>query len=165
MMTLQQRSASLDTIVIRDNVIESVRVSKLMHKATQEVAVSRKRIWTGRIVSALPVLLLGFSAITKISRADAVLQGMAHYGYPEHLIVAIGIVELLVTVIYAIPRSSFLGAILVTGYLGGATATNVRVGDASYIATVLLGVLAWVGLYLRDDRLHTLIFSHRTDGN
>jgi hypothetical protein len=55
-----------------------------MQQATQEVALSRKRIWTGRIVSALPVLMLGFSAIAKISRADAVLQGMAHYGYPEH---------------------------------------------------------------------------------
>jgi len=136
-------------------------VSKLIQPATQAVAVGTKRMWTGRIVSALPVLALGFSAIAKISRADAVLQGMAHYGYPEHLIVGIGILELLVAVIYAIPRTSFLGAILVTGYLGGATATNVRIGDASYIATVLLGVLAWVGLYLRDGRLHTLIFNGR----
>ena len=130
-----------------------------MPQAMQEADVSTKRMWTGRIVSALPVLALGFSAIAKILRADAVLQGMAHYGYPEHLIVPIGILELLVALIYAIPRTSFLGAILVTGYLGGATATNVRVGDASYIATVLLGVLAWAGLYLRDGRLHALIVS------
>ncbi len=116
-----------------------------------------KRIWTGRIISAVPILLLAFSAIAKLSRADAVIQGMGHYGYPEHLIVAIGTLELLVTLIYAIPRTAFVGAILVTGYLGGATATNVRVGDPSYVTTVLLGVLAWLGLYLRDRRLHALI--------
>jgi predicted transporter len=118
---------------------------------------STKRIWTGRVISAVPVLLLAFSAIAKLSRADAVIQGMGHYGYPERLIVAIGTLELLVTLIYAIPRTAFLGAILVTAYMGGATATNVRVGDPSYVATVLLGVLAWVGLYLRDRRLHALI--------
>ena len=116
-----------------------------------------KRIWTGRIISAVPVLLLAFSAIAKLTRADTVIQGMGHYGYPEHLVVAIGTLELLVTIIYAIPRTAFLGAILVTGYLGGATATNVRVGDPSWVTTVLLGVLAWLGLYLRDRRLHALI--------
>jgi hypothetical protein len=79
--------------------------------------------------------------------------------------VPLGIVELLVTVIYAIPRTSFLGAILVTGYLGGATATNVRLGDPSYSATLLLGVLAWVGLYLRDGRLHNVIFNRGTNQN
>lgn len=128
-----------------------------MQQSTQELAVSTKRIWTGRVISALPVLLLAFSAIGKLSKADAVIQGMAHYGYPEHLIVAIGIIELLVALIYAIPRTAFLGAVLVTGYMGGATATNVRLGDPSYVATVLLGVLAWVGLYLRDRRLHALV--------
>ncbi len=116
-----------------------------------------KRIWTGRIISAVPVLLLAFSAILKLSKADAVIQGMGHYGYPEHLIVGIGTLELLVTIIYAIPRTAFLGAILMTGYLGGAPATNVRVGDPSYVMTVLLGILAWLGLYLRDRRLHALI--------
>jgi DoxX-like family len=135
-----------------------------MQEVTYDEAVSSKRMWTGRIVSALPVLALGFSAITKILRVDAVLQGMAHYGYPEHVIVPIGIVELLVAIIFAIPRTSFLGAILITGYLGGATATNVRIGDPSYLMTVLLGVLAWVGLYLRDNRLRTLIFNHTTSG-
>lgn len=128
-----------------------------MQQAVQEIAVSTKRIWTGRIISAVPIVLLAFSAIAKLSRADSVIQGMGHYGYPEHLIVAIGTLELLVTIIYAIPRTSFLGAILMTGYLGGATATNVRVGDPSYVATVLLGVVAWLGLYLRDRRLHALM--------
>ncbi|MGH9626400.1 MAG: DoxX family protein, partial [Bryobacteraceae bacterium] len=111
--------------------------------------------------SALPILALGFSAIAKILRADPVVQGMVHYGYPEHLIPILGILELLVTIVYAVPRTSFFGAILMTAYLGGATATNVRVEDPSYMATVLLGVLVWIGLYLRDDRLHTLILQSR----
>jgi hypothetical protein len=78
-------------------------------------------------LSALPILALGFSAIAKISKADAVIQGMVHYGYPEHLIPVLGVVELLVAIIYAVPRTAFIGTILITGYLGGATATNVRV--------------------------------------
>lgn len=118
-------------------------------------------IGIGWVITALPILALGFSAIGKLSHAHAVVQGMTHYGYPEHLIPALGIVELLVTIVYAIPRTSFLGAILITGYLGGATATNVRVEDLSYVVTVLLGVLAWIGLYLRDRRLHALIFRVR----
>jgi hypothetical protein len=135
--------------------------SEFMQQSIQEAAVSTKRVWAGRIISALPVLLLLFSAISKLSRANAVIQGMGHYGYPEHLLVPLGILELLVTLIYAIPRTAFLGAILLTGYLGGATATNVRVGDSSYIVPVLLGVLAWVGLYLRDRRLQTVVFNRK----
>jgi 4-amino-4-deoxy-L-arabinose transferase-like glycosyltransferase len=128
-----------------------------MQAVIQTKAMSKARMWTGRIVSALPVLMLGFSAIAKLAKADAVIQGMGHYGYPEHLIRVLGTVELLVSLIYAFPRTSFIGAILMTGYLGGATATNVRIGDPSYVMTVLLGVLAWVGLYLRDSRLHALV--------
>ncbi|HEX7360316.1 MAG TPA: DoxX family protein [Bryobacteraceae bacterium] len=132
-----------------------------MHQVTQELVISTKRIWTGRIISALPVLLLAFSAIGKISQSAEVLQGMAHYGYAVQFTVPLGILELLVAVIYAIPRTSFFGAILVTGYLGGATATNVRLGDPLFIVPVLVGALAWVGLYLRDTRLHTVIFKVR----
>lgn len=132
-----------------------------MQQATQELAIGTKRMWTGRIISALPVLLLAFSASGKISQSAEVLQGMAHYGYAEHVTVPLGILELLVAVIYAIPRTSFFGAILMTGYLGGATATNVRVGDPLCIVPVLIGVLAWIGLYLRDGRLHNLIFKVR----
>ena len=80
-----------------------------------------------------------------------------HYGYPESLIVVIGILEIACTLVYVIPQSSYLGAILMTAYLGGATASNVRVGDPSYFATVILGVLVWAGLYLRDARLRALL--------
>jgi uncharacterized membrane protein (UPF0182 family) len=118
---------------------------------------SKKKLWAGRIISALPVLLLLFSGVMKLMKSPSVLQGMAAYGYPESLIVVIGLLEIACTVIYAIPRTSILGAILLTGYLGGATATNVRVGNPAYIMTVILGVLAWVGLFLRDDRLRAFL--------
>jgi uncharacterized membrane protein YphA (DoxX/SURF4 family) len=111
----------------------------------------------GRIVSALPILMLLFSGAMKLMKPPAVLQGFAHYGYPESLIVVIGILELTCTIIYLIPRTSVLGAILMTAYLGGATATNVRVGDPSFFITVTLGVLVWCGLYLRDEWVRALI--------
>jgi hypothetical protein len=128
-----------------------------MQSATQTAPVSKRKLWAGRIISALPVLLLLFSGVMKLLKPPAVMEGFARYGYPEHLISIIGLLELACTVVYAIPRTSILGAILLTGYLGGATATNVRVGDPSFIMTTILGVLAWVGLFLRDDRLRALI--------
>jgi hypothetical protein len=128
-----------------------------MQSATQTAPVSKRKLWAGRIISALPVLLLLFSGVMKLLKLPAVVEGFARYGYPEHLIPVIGLLELACTVVYAIPRTSILGAILLTGYLGGATATNVRVGDPSFIMTTILGVLAWVGLFLRDDRLRALI--------
>jgi hypothetical protein len=82
---------------------------------------------------------------------------MPRYGYPESQIVIIGVLEFLSCVIYLIPNTAVLGAILMTGYLGGATATNFRVSDPSYILTVLLGVFVWGGLFFRDARLRALI--------
>ncbi len=120
-------------------------------------AVSRKMLWTGRIVSALPILMLLFSGGMKLARPAPVLEGFARYGYAESLLFGIAILEIGCTVIYAIPRTAVLGAILMTGYLGGATATNLRVGDPSYVVTVVLGVLVWTGLYLRDTRIRALI--------
>jgi uncharacterized membrane protein YphA (DoxX/SURF4 family) len=128
-----------------------------MPSAIQTTPASKKKLWAGRIISALPVLLLLFSGVMKLMKPPSVLQGFAGYGYPESLLVIIGLLEISCTVIYAIPRTSILGAILLTGYLGGATATNVRVGNPAFIMTVILGVLAWVGLFLRDDRLRALI--------
>jgi hypothetical protein len=129
-----------------------------MQSGAQTAPGSKRRLWAGRIISALPVLLLLFSGVLKLIKPVSVVQGFARYGYPANLTLVIGLLELSCTVVYAIPRTAVLGAILLTGYLGGATATNVRVGDPSYFMTVLLGVLAWIGLYLRDDRLRALIF-------
>ena len=121
------------------------------------LVISNKSLWAGRVVSALPALGLLFSAIMKLMKPPTVLQGFIHFGYPQNLIVVIALLELGSTIIYMIPRLSVLGAILMTGYLGGATATNVRIGDPSFLITVTLGVLVWFGLYLRDERLRALI--------
>jgi DoxX-like family len=126
-----------------------------MESATQPV--SKKALWAGRIISALPVLMLLLSGVMKLMKPASVVQGFAHFGYPESVIFTLGIIELACTVIYVIPRTSVLGAILLTGYLGGATATNVRIGDPLFFVPAVLGVLVWAGLFLRDDRLRALI--------
>lgn len=128
-----------------------------MQSNTEPAPVSKKTLWAGRVISALPVLLLLFSGVMKLMKPPSVLQGFAHYGYSESLIPVLGILEIACTLVYLIPRASVLGAILMTGYLGGATASNVRVGDPAFFITVILGVLVWGGLYLRDNRLRALI--------
>jgi hypothetical protein len=124
-----------------------------MPASVQAAPISKTAVWAGRIVSAIPILLLTFSAVLKFMKPAPVVEGMVRYGYPEALIFTLGVLELLCCIVYAIPRTSVLGAILMTGYLGGATATNLRIGDPSYYMTVLLGVLAWLGLFLRDERV------------
>ena len=128
-----------------------------MQSATQIAPVSKTRLWAGRILTALPALMLLLSGVMKLSKPASVVEGFAHFGYPEHVILGLGILEIVCTVLYLIPRTSILGAILLTGYLGGATATNVRIGDPLFIMPAILGVVVWGGLYLREDRLRALI--------
>lgn len=124
---------------------------------TQTTPVSKGVLWTGYIMSALPALLLIFSAVMKLLKPAPIVEGFTKFGYPENLIIVLGIVELACAIIYLIPQTAVLGAILLTGYLGGATATNVRVGDPSFFVPVIVGILVWGGLYLRDPRLRALI--------
>ena len=119
--------------------------------------ISKKMIWAGRVVSAMPVLLMLFSAAMKFVKPAPVVQGMVRFGYPESQLFLLGLLESLSCVVYLIPRTAVLGAILMTGYLGGATASNLRIGDPSYILTVTLGVFVWGGLFLRDSRVRALI--------
>lgn len=107
-------------------------------------------------MSALPVLMLLFSASMKFARPPAVVDGFKHLGFPETLGLGLGILELACTISYVIPATSVLGAILLTGYLGGATVTHLRVGEPFFMP-VLLGVLVWGGLFLREPRLRALI--------
>jgi hypothetical protein len=98
------------------------------------------------------------SAAMKFMRPPQVVDGFVRtFGYPESTLLVIGVLEVASAVLYAIPRTAFLGAVLLTGYLGGAVATHVRVGDPAFVSPLVLGILAWVGLYLRDDRLHQLM--------
>jgi len=120
------------------------------------VPVSKKILWAGRIVSALPVLMLLMSGITKVMKPPFVMEGFKHLGLPEHLALGLGILELACTLVYVIPQTAVLGAILLTGYLGGAVVSHLRVGDP-FIGPFIFGVLIWAGLFLRDKRLRVLI--------
>lgn len=118
--------------------------------------VSSKMLWAGRIVSALPVLMLLMSAIMKFVQPAGMEEGMAQLGWDISKAFGLGVLELACVLIYVIRQTSVLGAILLTGYLGGAVATHVRVGDP-WIVPVVLGVLLWLGLYLREPRLRSLL--------
>lgn len=118
--------------------------------------VSKKALWAGRIISALPVLMLLFSAVMKLLKPAPVIEEFGRLGYPEKLAIVLGIVELGCTLIYIIPRTAVLGAILLTAYLGGATTTHVRIGDPFFFP-IVFGILIWLGLYLRDPRLRSLV--------
>ncbi|MCC6537506.1 MAG: DoxX family protein [Bryobacterales bacterium] len=113
-------------------------------------------LWAGRILSILPVGLLTMSAVMKFVQPAGFADGMAHMGVPMPLAPALGVLELACTAIYLIPRTAVLGAILLTGYLGGAIMTHVRVGDP-FILQFLLGAMLWGGLYFRDARVRALI--------
>ncbi|MDP1663238.1 MAG: DoxX family protein [Phycisphaerales bacterium] len=110
----------------------------------------------GWIASVLPAAMLFFSASMKFAKPPAAMEGMAKFGYPESLLNTLGVVEVACTIVYLFPRTAVLGAVLLTGYLGGATATHVRVGDAWFMP-VVLGVLVWLGLFLRDARVRALL--------
>jgi len=126
----------------------------------QSAPLSKGRLWTGRIMSALPALFLFVDGVGKLVKPAPVVQGTVQLGYPESVLVGLGIVLLSCTVLYVIPRTAILGAILLTGYLGGAIATHVRVGSPLFshiLFPVYVAVLLWGGLYLRDERLRALI--------
>ena len=117
---------------------------------------SKKVTWIGRILSILIGLVFLFSATFKFIDGPQVKEGFAHLGLPERIMLPLGILELTCVVIYLIPATSILGAILLTGYLGGAILTHWRIGEPVY-TQIILGILVWAALYLREDRLKTLI--------
>jgi hypothetical protein len=115
-------------------------------------------VWAGRVASALPVLAMGLSAIMKLTHSAQVVSTFQDkFGYSESALTGIGVLEIFCAVLYVIPQTAVLGGILVTAYLGGAVATHVRIADPAFIGPVILGILAWVGLYLRDARLRELL--------
>lgn len=120
-------------------------------------APGRKAIWAGWIMGAIPVLFMVMSSIMKLSRNAQVVEGWSKSGYPMGTLLPIGVVEICCAAIYVFPRTAVLGAILVTGFLGGATATHVHAGEAIFVVPVLLGMMAWGGIFLRDPRLRLLL--------
>ena len=118
----------------------------------------RWMLWTGRVLSALPVVALLLSASMKLSHAPQFVEmWTGKLGFSEGSLTGVGLLELACVLLYAIPRTSVLGAVLVTGYLGGAIATHVRIGDPGLTTPLILGVLAWAGLFLRDERVRALM--------
>ncbi|HET9215719.1 MAG TPA: DoxX family protein [Terriglobia bacterium] len=121
---------------------------------------SRKRLWIGYAISGTLLLFLLFDSVGKLLKVTPVLEGSARLGYPESSIVGIGVVLLVCTVLFAIPKTSLFGAILLTGYLGGAVATHVRVGSPLWthqLFPVYIGVLIWLALCLRNEKLRRFL--------
>jgi hypothetical protein len=122
--------------------------------------ISKGRLWTGRIMSLLPALFLLADAVAKFLKPAAVVEGTLKIGYPESTILPLGAALLASTLLYLVPRTAVLGAILLTGYLGGAVATHVRIGDPLFthvLFPVYFGIMLWGGLWLRDSRLRALL--------
>ncbi|MBL8168942.1 MAG: DoxX family protein [Acidobacteria bacterium] len=131
-----------------------------MQTVTQTAPTSKNMLLTGRILSALPALFLLLDAVGKLFKPQPVITGTLELGYGESVILPLGVVLLVSTILYLVPQTAIFGAILLTGYLGGAVATHVRVGNPLFTHTlfpVYLGVLLWAGLYLRDARLRALL--------
>jgi hypothetical protein len=131
-----------------------------MSVPVETTQVSRKQVWTGRVLTTLAVLFLLFDAIGKLLRPKAVIEGTVQLGWPASVIVPLGIIQLVCLALYLIPRTSVLGAILWTGYLGGAVATHVRIGHPLFshiLFPTYIAALLWLGLWLRDRRLRTLL--------
>jgi hypothetical protein len=124
-----------------------------------ESLISNKRLWVGRIMSGLPTLFLLMDGGMKLYKPRVVVEATVQMGYPESAIVGIGVVLLLSTLLFLLPRTSIFGAILLTGYLGGAVASQVRVSAVPFniVFPVVIGVLLWGGLWLRDRRLQALL--------
>jgi len=130
-----------------------------MDSITQSATVSNKRLWAGRIMSALAVLFLMFDGVIHVLKPAPVVQGFTDLGWSPTLAVPLGIIELVCLALYLIPRTSVLGAVLLTGYLGGAVATNLRVGAplvSNTLFPIYVAVFLWGGLYLRDNALRAV---------
>ncbi|HET9481282.1 MAG TPA: DoxX family protein [Candidatus Polarisedimenticolia bacterium] len=115
-----------------------------------------RAVWIGRVISVLASLVFAMSAFMKLKGGPELEQGMAHLELPSSLVVPLAVLEAACVLVYLIPATSVLGAILLTGYLGGAILTHLRVGDAFYVP-IALGIAVWLGVYLRELRLNALI--------
>jgi hypothetical protein len=129
------------------------------HASTGSHGIPKGRLVTGRVLTALSVLFLLFDAYGKLAQPKPVLEAVARTGFPLHLLFGIGILLLICTIAYAVPRTAVLGAVLLTGFLGGAVESQMVVGSPTFeiIFPVLFGILVWAGLFLREPRLSQLI--------
>lgn len=121
-----------------------------------ETKASIKLVWTGWGITILISLLFIMSGVMKLTGGQQVTEGMAVFGFAESILLPLAILELTCVVIYVVPVTSVLGAVLLTGYLGGAICTHMRVGDPFYVP-IIIGLLVWLGIYLREKRLWALL--------
>jgi hypothetical protein len=122
--------------------------------------ISKRQLWTGRVLSGVAVLFMLFDTVIHAMKPPAVVQGFGQLGFPLSAAIPLSTIEFICIVLYLIPRTSALGAILLTGYLGGAVAVQVRIGAPLFtniLAPVYIALLLWGGLYMRDDRLRAII--------
>jgi hypothetical protein len=131
----------------------------LMSSTTVTATTSKGMLWTGRVISGLVVLFMLFDCITKIIKLPQVIDASAKMGFTVSMVVGVGWTLLACVVLYVIPRTSVLGAILLASYLGGAVATNVFVHNPALNScfAIAFGVLTWLGLYFREARLRALL--------
>ena len=118
---------------------------------------SKVMLWTGRVLTTLIVLFMLMDGAMKLNPPPFVVEATTKLGYPESSIRPIGAAALLGAILYAIPQTSVLGAIVLTGFLGGAVATHVRVGESNWYFAIVFGIVTWLGIYFRDARLRSLI--------
>lgn len=127
-----------------------------MSSETQTPPASKALLWGGWIMGVLPALMLLFSGVMKLVQPEGMEKGFNDLGWDLSTALLLGIVEIACVVIYLAPRTAVLGAILLTGYMGGAIATHVRIGEAFYMQ-LFVGMLFWGGLWLRDARVRALL--------
>lgn len=126
----------------------------------QAAPIPKGQLWTGRVLSGVAVLFMLFDTVIHALRGPQVVQGFAQLGFPLSIAIPLSAVEFIGIVLYVIPKTSALGAILLTGYLGGAVAAQVRIGApllGFVLAPVYVALFLWVGLYLRDERVRAVV--------
>ena len=131
-----------------------------MEATIQTSPISKGKLWTARIMSGIAVLFLVFDCAIKLIKESHAVEGTVQLGYPESSVVIIGIIETICLALYVTPRTSILGAILMTGYLGGAIATHVRLENPLFshvLFPIYIAILLWGGLYLHDRQLQALV--------
>jgi len=150
---------------IQAPVVRRLGMEAILHRSGGSTRrVSTVNVWAARILGGLVTLFLLIDGAGKVLRLAPYVEGTVRVGYPASCLVPLGLVLVASTVLYAIPRTAVLGAVLLTGYLGGATATHVRLGQP-FLFPVLFGVIVWGCLYLRDARVRALLpFEHRGSG-
>ena len=144
------------------NMQDSQAIDEAMPAIAEEAPIAKPALWLGRVLSGLVILFLLFDGAIKLVPWPVVTETMDRIGYgsSENLARSLGFITVACTVLYAIPPTSILGAILLTGYLGGAMASHVRIGSPLFSHTLFgfyLGLMVWGGLWLRDRRLRPLI--------